>query len=263
MRILLTDETNRQPSADAEFFVYGGLVLTTEALSILHARIEDIRRAAGFRPGDELKFDTRARPEHVAIEKCTEAKQQVIESAKQCGCVFIVHVILHSIIACQDADQQVQWAADYVIGRFNQYLEEVRDDGICIVDNLPNRAEFRYLSDKFAHGLKLDTGTHIALDRVKLYASTCIGASHASSAMDIVLGAFRYCINNPRNPHAARQMLGAVASMMWGRRDGGTLHVRGRGLILRPEIKDIRHDAYRDKYNALIAHLKTLTSQAE
>jgi len=30
MHILLADETNTQPSADAKFFVYGGLILKTE-----------------------------------------------------------------------------------------------------------------------------------------------------------------------------------------------------------------------------------------
>jgi len=261
MQILLTDETNRQPSRDAKFFVYGGLVLTTEALSTLHAEIEEIRRTAGYRPDDELKFDTRARPAHVTIEEATEAKRQVIESAKRSGCIFIVHVILHDIIANQDPDQQVQWAADYVIGRFNQYLTEVSDDGICIVDNLPNRAELRYLSQKFAHGLTLDTGTCITLDRIKLFASTCIGASHANSVMDIVLGAFRYCINNPRNPYAAREMFGSVASMMWRRRVGEALKVRGRGLILRPEIADIRFEKYRREYETLIEHLGNLLGE--
>jgi len=258
MRILLADETNRRPGRDAKFFVYGGLVLTTEALSRLHAEIEVIRRTAGYRAGDELKFDTRSRPSYVPIEAATEAKRQVIESAKRVGSVFIAHVILHDIIVNQDADQQVQWAADYVIGRFNQYLAEEKEDGICVVDNLPNRAEFRYLSQKFAHGLTLDTGTHISLDRIKLFASTCVGASHANSVMDIVLGAFRYCMNNPRNPEAAREMFGSVASMMWGRRVGDAIQVRGRGLILRPQIANIRFERYRREYEALIEHLGNL-----
>lgn len=255
MRILLTDETNRQPSRDVKFFVYGGLVLTTEALSTLHDEIEDIRRTAGYRTGDELKFDTRSRPEYVTIEAATEAKRQVIERARQAGCVFIVHIILHDIIRNQDPDQQVQWAADYVIGSYNQYLSEENEDGICVVDNLPNRAEFRYLSEKFANGLTLDTGTYVSLDRIKLFASTCIGASHANSVMDIVLGAFRYCINNPRNPEAAREMFGSVARMMWGRRVGNTIQVRGRGLILRPEIESIHVEQYRREYEELIEHL--------
>jgi len=104
----------------------------------------------------------------------------------------------------------------------------------------------------------LDTGTHVPLDRILLFASTCLGASHANSAMDIVLGAFRYCINNPRNEDAAREMFGAVAPLMWGRRVDGQIAVRGRGLILRPEIAGIRHEPYRREYEQLIEHLRCL-----
>jgi hypothetical protein len=258
MQILLTDETNRQPSRDIKFFVYGGLILTTETLSTLHANIDTIRSAFGYQPDDELKFDTRARPPHVTIDAATEAKRRVIDLAKRSNCKFIVHVILHDIIANQDADQQLQWAADYVIGRFNKYLTLIGDDGICIVDNLPNRCEFRYLSKKFAHGLTLDTGVHVPLDRIKLFASTCLGASHANSVMDIVLGAFRYCINNPRNPDAAREMFGSVAGMIWGDKVDEHVVVRGRGLILRPKIADIRHEPYRREYDDLIGHLGNL-----
>ncbi|MFQ5798915.1 MAG: hypothetical protein ACE5H0_09520 [Bacteroidota bacterium] len=242
----------------AKFFVYGGLLFPADALSVLHNEIEAIRREAGYQPGDEFKFDTHARPEQVSVEAATEAKRKVIDLCSGCGCKFIVHVILHEIIANQDSDQQVQWAADYVIGGFNRYLAEVNDDGICIVDNLPNRSEFRYLSDKFAHGLRLDAGTTVALDRIKLFGSTCLGASHANSAMDIVLGSFRYCINSPRNLEAAREMLKQVVRLMWHMRSGDRVSVRGRGLILRPEIADIRVDEYKREYEELIEHLKSL-----
>jgi len=263
MHILLTDETNRHPSRDAQFFVYGGLLFPVDALGVLHTGMEAIRRTAGYRPGDELKFDTRARPAHVTMDAATNAKRQTIELAQRAGCKFIVHVILHAIIENQDADQQIQWAADYVIGRFNQYLHEVGDDGICILDNLPNGSEFGYLSAKFANGLTLDTGTRLSLDRIKLFASTCLGASHANSVMDIVLGTFRYCINNPRNEEAARAMLGSVARLMWGREENGQMIVRGRGLILRPEISDVRNDGYRRQYEELIAHIVRLLREID
>src|SRR5438876_5543885 len=144
MHILLTDETNRYPSETVKFFVYGGLLFPAEVLRTLHDAIERIRLSSGYRKEDQFKFDTRSRPAHVSQEAATEAKRQVLEVCNTSGCKFIVHVILHDIIANQDRDQQLQWAADYVIGRFNLYLDEVGDDGICIVDNLPNRSEFRY-----------------------------------------------------------------------------------------------------------------------
>jgi len=259
LHIILTDETNRRPSRDIKFFIYGGLIFPINIINTLHNEIKAIREQAGYRPGDEFKFDTHSRPDYVSRDSATEAKNKVLELCRELDCRFIVHIILHRIIENQDPDQQVQWAADYVIGRYNEYLNEVDDDGICIVDNLPNRCEFRYLSDKFATGLILDTGITLSLDRIKLFASTCIGASHAASAMDIVLGSFRYCINNPRNVTAARRMLRQVIPMMWHKRVGNNLSVRGKGLILRPEISQIQVVEYREEYESLIEHLRELS----
>ncbi len=59
------------------------------------------------------------------------------------------------------------------------------------------------------------------LDRIKLLTSTCTNASHASSAMDVTLGAFRYCINQPKNLPAARAMMAKVVRLIWHERRGG------------------------------------------
>jgi hypothetical protein len=258
MQILLTDETNTQPTSDAKFFVYGGIMFSIESLSKLHTAIDNIRKKAGYRPHDELKFDTRSRPAHVTKENATEAKRNIVELCIKLDCKFIAHIILHDIIRNQDLDQQVQWAADYVIGRFNRYLTEIGDEGICIIDNLPTQSQFRYLSDKFASGLKLANGKTVLLDRIKLFSSTCINASHASSAMDIVLGSFRYCINNPKNPEAARGMMRNVAKLMWHKKVGETIHFGNRGLISRPKPKDIINSQYKGEYDQLYDHLKKL-----
>ncbi|MFH0911501.1 MAG: hypothetical protein V1918_08380 [Planctomycetota bacterium] len=261
MHIILTDETNRRPSTSTKFFIYGGLLFPIERLSDLDARISKIRQTAGYQPTDEFKFDTRARPlDHVSFEACTEAKKQVIALCNELGCKFIAQVILHAIITNQDEGKQVQWAADYVIGRYNEYLKETNDDGICVVDNLPRRGEFRYLSDKFSKGLTLYTGTSLALNRIKLFASTCLGASHAASAMDIVLGSFRYCINDPKNQDAAREMIRQVVRMMWCKREGKRILLEDRGLILRPKLADITVASYKKEYTDLIDHLNSLLS---
>lgn len=110
MHILLTDETNRQPSRDVRFFVYGGLLFNADVIGQIDERMADIRRTAGYRRSDEFKFDTRSRPDHVTIDAATNAKRQAVQLAADSGCKFIVHVILHDIIAQQDPDQQLLWA---------------------------------------------------------------------------------------------------------------------------------------------------------
>jgi len=144
MRVLLADETNREPGARAKFFVYGGLILKVDDLSVLDERIASIREATGYQPQDDLKFDTRARPATVDRDAATEAKRQVLTACRDLDAEFIDYVALHDIIKNSDPDDQLLFAANTVISQFNIYLQHVaHDDGICIVDNLPVKASWR------------------------------------------------------------------------------------------------------------------------
>ena len=265
MQLLLTDETNLQPSTDAKFFAYGGLIIPLERLIELDAGIQAIRIEQGYGPGDELKFDTRTRPPQVSIVAAAEAKRRVVDLSLSLGCKFIVHIILHDIIRNQNPDLRVQSAADYVIGRFNYYLDQVNDYGLCIVDNLPVTAQFRYLSDRFCMGLDIPGGPRVQLDRIKLFAATCSNASHVHSAIDIVLGSFRYCINAPRNLDVARLMMPQVIRMMWHRHDVATdtYYIDGRGLITRPPSEEIRVEKYRRSYSELRQNINDLLRDAD
>lgn len=265
MHILLTDETNVKPSQQVTFFVYGGIFFPIDALSLLDSEIFRIRAAAGFLPGDPLKFATTTRPEYVSQEAHTQAKRQTIDLCQENRIKFIAHVIHHGIIKNQNLDQQIQRAADYVIGRFNSYLISADDDGICIVDNLPVSKQFQYLSDKFTYGLQFGSGRNTRLERIKLYGATCINASNANSAMDIVLGSFRYCINNPANIDAAREMIAKIVSLMWHTRIGETYCVLDRGLIVRPDLSRLQQDypTFKPDYDRLFENINALLQQAD
>lgn len=151
------------------------------------------------------------------------------------------------------------------MGRFNKYLTEANDGGICIVDNLPVSKQFQYLSDKFSFGLQLYSGRNVRLDRIKLFGATCVNASHANSAMDIVLGSFRYCINNPNNIPAAREMMIKIVSLMWHRKIEDTYYVGDYGLIVRPSNRRLKRDylAFKPDYDLLLKNINYLLLSAE
>ena len=259
MYLLLTDETNTKPSSDAKFFIYGGICFPIDHLINLNIEIAKIREDSGYRPGDEFKFNTVSRPERVSVEKFAEAKNKVIDLCRQNGVKFIVYVILHDIIKRRDPNESVIWAADYVIGRFNYFLQKNNENGICIVDNLPVKKQFKYLSEKFQFGLDLpDEDRKVLLDKIHFFGATCINASHINSAMDIVLGAFRYCINNPKNPDAASVMMKKVVSMMWHRKIDGVPNYEGYGFICKPSRDRISCRRYKIEYDQLVAHIKSL-----
>ncbi len=257
MYLLLTDETNRIKSQDCKFLVYGGIFFKIEDLVELDNNITLIRKNAGFALTDEFKFDTHSRPKNVSIETFNKAKNDVIDLCLKFDCKFIAYVALHDIISKVPVEIQLTFAADHVIGRFNKYLQERQEEGICIIDNLPIKTNYKYLSEKFTVGLKI--GDSITpLENIKLYASTCSNASNVSSLIDILLGSFRYCINNPKNIDIATIMIHKVINLMWHKKQGDNIYIGERGLIMRPVLEKIRVKAYRLEYQALIDHIEKL-----
>ncbi|AXK71267.1 hypothetical protein DWG18_02485 [Lysobacter sp. TY2-98] len=256
MFILLTDETNRAHSDDARFFVYGGLIVPMSSVPALHAAIAEIRSNHSYAPADALKFDTNSRPEHVTLAEATDAKRQVIAACIAHSCRFIAYVVHHQIARNQPIQQVVEWGADHVIGKFNYFLTVEGSYGIVAMDRLPDGMEFSYLAQKFSGGLSFPDDPAVLLDRITLFSSTSINASHLSSAMDIVLGSWRYCINAPRNVEAAKSMMADITQLIWHRREGDTLHAAEKGLVMRP--KEVRNPQYKADYDALLENINAL-----
>jgi hypothetical protein len=258
---LITDETNTRADQNAKFFVYGGLFFPVEALVHLDSGIARIREEAGYRPDDQLKFDTRSRPKQVTIEAATAAKKAVVELCIRLECRFIAYVVLHSIARNRTPQELVAWGANCVLASFNRFLGEANDFGFCLIDRLPDSSEYALLTQKFCFGLEFPDESTIMLDRVKLYGATCINASHACSAVDIVLGSFRYCINQPANLAAAKQMMADVTRLIWHKTVGDAIYALDRGLIFRPQ--NIKVESYQSEYTALLEHINLLVADAE
>jgi hypothetical protein len=255
----ITDETNVQASKDGDFFIYGGLIFSADQMTRVTSDIELIRAKRGFEPGDKLKFDTNSRPKEMPPATYTAAKNDVVRSCLDAGVKFIAYMILHKIV---DKRFKGEFALNSVLVAFgNKFLVEKRDYGIVVMDRLPESTQaYDMLKRKFQEGLRIaSTGGTIAVPRVLLYATTCDGASHLSSAVDIVLGSLRWVVNNRKNPKqspAAQTLLNNVANMMYHRKIGDNIRVRERVLILRPQ--NIAHPPYKQEYEDLVAYLASL-----
>jgi hypothetical protein len=256
MYLLLTDESNLRQTERVKFFTYGGLIIHSSNLPALHEAIKSIREEHKYRPTDKLKFDSNSRPEHISTDEFAIIKRKVITECIRCDCKFIAYVVLHNIARNAPIEQTIQWGADHVIGKFNFFLQCNNSHGMVAIDRLPNGVEFDYLSRKFTAGLTFQGEDPVILNKIVLFSSTCINASHANSAMDIVLGSWRYCINQPFNLQAAKTMMGDLAKLLWCERDGEYLYAFEKGLIFRPQ--NIRQDDYRVEYDALLTHINVL-----
>ena len=258
MYYLFTDETNQQPSKKSEFFIYGGAFVPAEALNELHIMVRDVRDRYGYQPGDEFKFSPHSKPPQVEKTDFTLAKRDVLDGCSHLGIIFSAYLILHRIAHSKSLDELISYGANSVIANFDYFLDENDEIGICIVDRLPIGNDFGYLRDRFQYGLQFPDGRTKPLNRILMYAASCEGASNAMSAIDILLGSFRYCVNERDKDIAPKKMLPVLAKMMWYREHEGVRHLRERGLLLRP--KNVKVADYKDAYDDLVDHLQGLIS---
>ena len=253
MHLMFGDEADHE-AGRAKFIVYGGLIVESAQATVLSGRIAEIRRQYGFQPGDPLKFATRSRPPHVTANQHTDAKQQVLAAALEVGAVFTAYAALHALIVNREAEDRVKFAANTVLGSYNRYLERADSYGIALMDRMPLEHEHRYFHEKFQQGLVMPDGRAVALDRILAFAATSDGASHLSSVADIVLGSFRYCVNEPERDVAGRALYPQVARLLWTVQHQGQARFEGWGLNLRP-MRVTRAD-HQSEYDELRARLQ-------
>ena len=254
---LFTDETNQQPAQHAQFFIYGGMFLPVERLPDLHTLVEGARRDNGFRPADELKFEIHSRPPHVSEAQHRAAKRSILEGCANLDVRFIAYLTLHRIAATRTHTEVIGWGLNSVLGAFNRFLADGNDYGVCIVDRLPFDQGYNFLKEKFQIGMTFPGGVTRRLDRIHLFAASTLGAGHALSVIDIVLGAFRYCVNERRpGREVPRALFPTILSMMWHRTEGGNRVFREYGLLMRPQV--VRNPSHAREYLALRRHLAGL-----
>lgn len=254
---LLTDETNVDPAQGA-FFIYGGLVMNDEQLCQLHQQVKEIRANRGYRPGDSLKFQLAARPEHVTQEQARLAKQEVLQAAERVGVRLIVNVILHAI-AGTDTRRKMQFAMNTVLFNYYWLLGIEAATGVVSIDRVDEAYGYAYLKEVFQRGLTFQSGAGGQLDdRIVHYGMSSDNASHISSVVDIALGGFRYCVNTAGGKgrtEIAGDTFPTLARLMWSQEVDGRKHIGGYGYIERSRtVKVAQYEAqYTELRAALVA----------
>jgi hypothetical protein len=196
----------------------------------------------------------------VTREQHREIKKEIVKLAREHDLVFCAYAILHDIAKGETHDNLVQFGANTLLGKFNQFLGDSSDVGLVLFDRLPIKNAYQYLKEKFQAGLQVDKET-LKLENVVGFASTCDGASHLASVADILLGSFRYCVNEPDKDIANSAIFPTLVRVMWYREDNETKNLAEYGLTLRPQ--EIKVDAYKKEYDELIKRLLGYLDQEE
>lgn len=256
MHWFLVDETNREYAAD-HFFIVGGLVYTEPQIELVDAAVREVRAAHGYRAGDSLKFDTNGRPDHITPEVHRQAKQDLIQRLRDIGVRMIVYVILHDICKDQAYDVKMNYALNTLVYAYDDMLFRESATGVMLIDRDNDR--YNHLEHLFQHGLDFEGREVPVTARIRLFGMTNDNASHLSSATDVALGAFRYCVNAAggwgRND-VARAMFPPLADMMWDfKNEKDVKQVRGYGYHPRPQT--VKAYRYKELYTALGTALVT------
>jgi hypothetical protein len=257
--ILLCDETNKEATEKSRFFIYGGLFVPIAAIGTLHDAVEEIRQEYGFRPDDLLKFSPRDKPNHVSLEAHKLAKQAILERAAGLGIACVFSLTHHQVAKNRSLDELVGWGANTIFGAFNEYLSFHGGSGMAVTDRLPFVKDFSFLREKFQIGLSFPSGRTKRLSRIALFASSCEGASNLLSVNDVVLGSFRYCINELDKTIAPKEIMSKLVRLIWHKVISGKLYLNEFGLRFRPRAVNMA--LYKKDYDEVEDHLRSLMTE--
>jgi hypothetical protein len=253
MYLMYGDEADPEEGRGQKFFLYGGIFIEHSKVWTAHLQIEELRKKAAFAPQDSLKFATSTRPEAVSAEAHRDIKSAVLALAQELGVIFCAYVFLHAIGRSQEQrDLIIEYGANTVLSRYNEFLTEKDEHGIAKLDRMGKNG-FTYAKAKFQRGLLFGNRDR-RLDRIISIGFTCDGASHLASMADIILGSFRYCVNEPEKDKAGKAMLPKLVPLMWTGTKRGKQYVRERGLNLRP--KDVKFAGHQEEFEKLLNRLQ-------
>ncbi len=251
MYLMFGDEADAERGRGQKFFVCGAVFVDAEQVEQLHDDVQKIRDKFGYGNSDSLKFS--GCPRDIRYDEHREVKKRIVRLARRHNVVFCAYVISHVIAK---PNQLLPYGVNTLLGKFDEFLKERDDVGIVLMDRPPGqlRNPFGYLKDKFQIGLEFPSGGKRKVENVVGYAFTCDGASHLASLADILLGSFRYCVNEPDKDIANAAIFPTLVRVMWYcRTKDGKKRLQEYGLTLRPET--IKVERHKEDYNDLLTRL--------
>ena len=262
MFLMIGDEADVEQGKGQRFFIYGAIFVQADNIKVLTDEVEAIRQQAGFKATDSFKFADKSRPESVKKEAFRVAKSKVLDLAGKYGNAFCAYAILHELAGNKPHKDLVLFGANTLLGKFNEYLGTYKDSyGMVLFDRIPVDHPYRYLREKFQTGLTFPDGKIRRLERIVGLASTCDGASHLASIADILVGSFRYCVNEPDKDIAGKAMFPKLVKAMWKKYKDHVPYVRDIGFILRPQT--VTQENLRKEYKSLCVRLQSYLDEGK
>jgi hypothetical protein len=253
MRILVADETNLTPSEKIQFFLYGGAIFDPGSIMEIGNKIREIRSQYKIKPHEKIKFNIHSCPQEVTREQHTEIKNKIIELAAEHKVKVIINCVLHQIAKNKEGNELVEMSSATVFRRFNQFCFEQSEPGIVLADRWPFDDGFSFLESCQFGEITYSSGYTIKLPNIYGYAQVSDNSTVLMSVSDVIIGAFRYCINNREKTIVNTKLMPKLGRLLWFKKEHGVLNVKDRGLNTSPRRVII--PKYRREYKNLVTHI--------
>lgn len=253
MYLMIADEADQD--GKKEFLVYAGVFFPDVSVSKLTTEVDALRNKYGYREGDLLKSSPGTVPEYVSRDNHANIKNDILNLAAGNGCKICCYVVPHAIAKGQSHENRLKFGINTVLGKFDQFLREHNDPaGAAFFDRTEDFNQTSYLREIYEFGLPFGNKRQ-KLSRVVMIDNTSIGHSNLCSITDVVVGSFRFVVNEPEKDIVGAKLLKLLAKLMWCvTNDKGEQLVRERGICIRPMNVDVTD--YEADIHSLISRLE-------
>ena len=208
MYILAIDESNTtRHTPYAKFFVVGGLLINTSKLKPIMDGINSILTKNTFTSADELKYSNAKYPKEIKDNNviCNQIRNEVVDFIITSESTLFLYLVSHAIIERKKQNskkqnnclisENIEFGINTILSKVNQLLQSKNEICLVLIDKHQNLETF--VDNKLLDGLHIPLNQHFEIRDNIISISTA--ASHGSfviTAVDMVIGAFRFAINN-------------------------------------------------------------------
>ncbi|WP_170443263.1 hypothetical protein [Ruegeria arenilitoris] len=260
MYIMYADEADQDGSK--EYLIYASVFFPSDQILKIHNGMIGIRNKFGFAPGDKFKFSPGGISKSISREAHAAAKNEALKLAAKHQYKACCYITPHSIAKGQTHENRLKFGINTLLMKFDQFLRENGNaPGVAKFDRTSDFKQEQYFKEIFENGILFQKDNKsFKLNNIVSIDNTLNGTSHLSSLTDIVVGSFRFVINEPNKDLVGAKLLKSLSNLLWGVKDkNGVLLVRERGFCIRP--KNVAVAGYNADINALISRLNAYAKQ--
>jgi hypothetical protein len=239
--LCLLDECRIDQGLPNPFLLYGAVTIPWSVASELSKRLDRIRREAGYPFDLPLKWSWQGGP--VTPEAHAQAKSALLRALRELGVHLFVSLVHRRIAAgVAEADQATWFAANGVLRAVDRFLSDSDGRGLVVLDRFTSAHDFA--EEKATLGLVYpNLSARVALPRFFSFSVGSSKSSLISSAVDVALGAFGYCLN-VENREAVPEVSSLVMPLV-ARDAGGNAGLYGVTFYPMPPRVPDHVEAYR------------------